>query len=56
LKVEPPCEALEVLGAEAVQEYRDFTPSQAAALVEAAFAQGVTLINESEEASGEAIT
>jgi hypothetical protein len=56
LKVAPPHEALEVLGAEAVQEYRDFTPSQAAALVDAAFAQSVILIDESEEASGEAST
>jgi hypothetical protein len=55
LKVAPPHEALEVLGAEAVGEYRPFTQAQAAALRDAAGPSGVTLIDKSEEeASGPA--
>lgn len=58
LKVAPPHQELEIIGAVVTDEYSEFTENQATRLRDAAIAQGVTLIGKSdeEEADGEAVS
>jgi hypothetical protein len=52
LKVASPHSGLEIIGAEVTDEYRAFSPQQAALLRDAAVSQGVTLTDKSEEEAG----